>query len=192
MSRKTSLECMSNKVCLVIRKCKKIPLEKIKAYCEYYFLQYAFIEHENDIQPDTGLVEDVHYHIVGNFNNLGGRKRFSTRLNDIVDWFRFDNANGIQIEQYDSLARSLQYLVHKNQKEKTPHQVSEIITNFEKCEFDMLMSCDVGDVMSFDYIYNELLIANNILDVIKAVGIKNYRDYRNVIWDMWNCIKSNA
>lgn len=191
MSRTTKLDSMTTKVCIVIRKNKYIPISKIKQYCDVYFINYAFIEHEKDVEPTTGLVEGVHYHIVGNFNNTGGRKRLATRLNDICSFFGFKDCNGIEIEQYNSLVGSIQYLIHKNQPEKSQHKFSEVIHNFEKGEFDLLMTSDTCDVLTFDRLYTEILTANNILDVIKAVGLKLYKDYRFVIRDMWDFIKND-
>lgn len=184
MSRSTSLTCQSKKVCLVIRKNISIPTDKIKSYCELYFEKYAFIEHKGDIKPDNGEVEGVHYHIVGNYKS--SKVAFSTRLNDIVDYFKFDNALGIQIEMYKSLENSLQYLTHKNQSEKTPHNVKEIITNIEASEFDLLYNSDNGMVVTFDTLYTLCLESANIIEVIRGLGIGVYKSWRNVIWDIWN------
>lgn len=184
MSRSTSLTCQSKKVCIVIRKNKDIPLDKIKSYCDLYFDKYAFIEHKGDIKPESGEIEGTHYHIVGNFK--ASKVEFSTRLNTIVDYFHFDNANGLQIEMYKSLENSLQYLTHKNQPEKTPHNVADIITNIEKSEFDLLYTSDNGQVITFDKLYTLCLESSNIVEVIRDLGIGVYKSWRNVVWDIWN------
>lgn len=187
MSRKTPLTCQTKKVNIVIRKEKAIPLNKLKEFCIEYFERFAFIEHKNDIQPDTGELESVHYHIVGDYKF--GKTPLSTRINQIVQFFRFDNANGIQIEQYHSFESSLQYLTHKNQSEKTQHSVEDIIHNLPQEEFNILYNAECGNVITFDLLFTSCMNANNIIEVIKQLGIGNYRIYRNVVWDIWNTLK---
>lgn len=189
MSRSTSLTCQSKKACIVIRKGISISKDKIKEYCDTYFEKYAFIEHNGDIKADTGEQETVHYHIVGNYK--ASKVAFSTRLNDIVSFFNFDNAFGIEIEMYKSLEASLQYLTHKNQPEKTPHKVSDIVTNIEPSEFQLLYESNNGSIVTFDTIYTLCLESNNIIEVIKGLGIGVYKTWRNVIWDIWNAIPNH-
>ena len=184
MSRSTSLTCQSKKVCLVIRKNKALSIDKIKSYCDDFFSKYAFIKHEGDIDPSSGEVVPVHYHIVGDYK--ADKVPFSTRLNTLVDYFHFDNAIGIEIDKYKSLENSIQYLTHKNQSEKTPHNVSEVITNIEVSEFDLLYNADSGVVITFDKIYTLCLESANIIEVIRSLGIGPYKCWRNVIWDIWN------
>lgn len=184
MSRSTSLTCQSKKACIVIRKNKQLDIDKIKSYCDTYFEKYAFIEHKRDVKPDTSEIETVHYHIVGNFK--ASKVAFSTRLNDIVEFFKFDNACGIEIEMYKSLENSIQYLTHKNQPEKTQHDVKDIVTNIEQSEFQLLYESDSGQVVTFDTLYCLCLESSNIIEVIKGLGIGVYKSWRNVIWDIWN------
>ena len=106
---KAPLTCQSTKACIVIRKNMSIPKSRIEEYCKTYFKWYAFIEHKGDIEPTTGIVEGTHYHIVGDY--LTQRVRFSTRLEEIVKFFRFDNNNGIEIDKYQSMILSVQYLI---------------------------------------------------------------------------------
>lgn len=190
MSRKTSLTCQSRKVCIVIRKNKNIPLDKIKEYCANNFERYAFIKHEGDISPETGEIVPVHYHIVGDM--LGAKIPFSCRLNTLAKFFGFDNIFGIEIEQYRTFEGSLQYLTHKNQSEKTPHDKSEIIHNLTDSDFEIFYNAEIGNVITFDLIYSACINANNIIEVIREIGISNYRIWRNVIWDIWNTLQNKA
>lgn len=183
MSRSTTLTCQSVNVDLVIRKNKKISLDKIKAYCEHYCSKYAFIEHEHDITPE-GVVEGVHYHLVLKYS--ASKVAFSTRLNEICNFFGFENANGIQIDKLISLTKALQYLIHKNNKEKTPHNITDIVHNYEQSDFDILMNSELEQVITFDLLYSIIIHSNNIIEVIKELGIGNYRTWRNVVWDIWN------
>lgn len=183
MSRTCTLSTQTGKLFIIIRKDKKIPMDKIKAYCQTFGEEYAFIEHEKDIDKDTGEIEKVHYHIV--MNSQFKEKRLSTHLNDLVNFFGFKNEIGISIEKYVDYAKALQYLTHQNFPEKTPHDKSEIITNIEKSEFDSLMDTNT-QVVSFDYVLTICKNSANIIDVIRALGIKRYHKYRATIRDIWD------
>lgn len=189
MSRKTPLSSQTRKVDIVIRKNVEISKDKIKAYCDSEFEIYAFIEHKGDIKPDTGEVEGVHYHICGNMR--GSKIALSTRLNTLCKWFGFDNNNGIEIEQYRTLEGAIQYLTHKRQSEKTPHNKEDIVTNIPPNDFDIYYEADIGEVVTFDLLYCTVNDSNNIIEVIKSLGLKIYKDYRNVIWDMWKTLKGD-
>lgn len=188
MSAKKPLTCQSRKVDIVIRKNKEIPIEKIKAYCQKEFERYAFIEHKNDTKPN-GEIEGVHYHICGDM--FGSKIAFSTRLNTLCEFFGFDNANGIEIDQYRTFEGALQYLTHKNFPEKIPHDKKEIYHNLSKEDFNIFYNADIGNVITFDLIFAACINAANIIDVIKELGISNYRMYRAVVWDIWRTLQKD-
>lgn len=189
MSNKKPLTCQSRKVDIVIRKNIAIPLSKIKEYCSREFERYAFIEHNGDVKPVSGEVEGIHYHICGDM--YGTKVAFSTRLNTLCEFFNFDNANGIEIDQYRTFEGALQYLTHKNQPDKSPHEPSEIIHNLTKEDFNIFYNADIGSVITFDLIFASCVNAANIIEVIKELGISNYRLYRSVIWDIWRTIQGD-
>lgn len=188
MSRKTGLTSQTRKVFIVIRKNIAINIDLIKSFCREYFDRYAFIEHKNHIKHDTGELEGIHYHIVGDYRT--NKTPLSTRLNQIVKWFRFDNANGIEIEKYDTFEGCLQYLTHKNNPEKTQVDKSLIVHNLTQSDFDILYNAEIGNVITFDLLYSSCLYNKNIVGVIKDIGVGNYRIYRNVIWDIWNTLNN--
>lgn len=187
MSRKTPLTSQTTKLFIVIRKNKVIPISKLKEYCSNEFVRYAFVEHKNHIKPSTGDIEGVHYHIVGDAKL--SKVRLSTRLNTICDFFKFENANGLEIEQYDTFEGALQYLTHKNQPDKTQLDKSCIVHNLSDSDFEILYNAEIGNVITFDLLYTSCINAKNIIEVIRELGIGNYRTYRNVIWDIWSTLK---
>lgn len=189
MSKKKPLTCQSTHLDIVIRKNKKIPIYKVKEYCQTYFKNYAFIEHEGDIKPSTGEVEGVHYHICGDTKT--SKVPFSQRLNEIRDFFRFDNVNGIEIDQYISIEGAIQYLTHKNQPDKTQHKKEEIVHNFTKEDFEIYYNAEIGNVITYELLYSAVIQSNNIIEVIKILGIGNYRTWRSIVWDVWNCLNGD-
>ena len=178
----------TGKLFVVIRKNKAIDHEKIKSFCETYGKEYAFIEHTKDVDPLTGAIIPVHYHIV--LNAKDNRARLSTHLNNISSFFGFKDNNGIEVDKYRSYESALQYLIHKNDKQKTPHDISEINTNIDKDELTTYLTLDTF-TMSFELVFSVCQRSRNIIDVIRSLGLSNYQRYRQTIWDIWNELQKN-
>lgn len=185
---KYPLTTQTTKLFIVIRKNKVISKDLIKSYCDEFLDSYAFIEHTKDVDPIDAMVIPVHYHIVGNAKKV--KTPLSTHLNDIVKFFRFDDSNGIQVDKYDNYISALQYLVHKNNPEKTQHNVDEIITNIPKEQFDLYMTSEQSEIISFDMCYSLCMSSNNIVEVIRAIGFKTYAKYRSTILDIYYTCKN--
>lgn len=187
-NRVVPLKSQTTQLNIVIRKNKVLGVDKVKAYCERYFKKYAFIEHKNDVCPSTGLVEGCHYHIVGDTIDKG--VSLFTRINQIKDFFKFEDDTGIEIDKYSDYVGSIQYLIHKNNREKTPHKIEEVVHNLDKADLTLIMNAEKNEVITFDLLYGIINKATCILDIIKELGLKNYKDYRNTIWDMWKCVRA--
>lgn len=172
---------------IVIRKNKVISKDLIKAYCDEFFEQYAFIEHKEDKEPVSQLIEGVHYHIVGYAKKK--KTRLSTHLEDLTKYFRFDDSNGIQIDKFDNVVSAIQYLIHKNNPEKTQHKFSEVIYKWDNEEIALIMNAEQSEVISFDMVYSCCIRAKNIVQVIQTLGFKTYARYRTTILDMYNEIQ---
>lgn len=176
-----NLETRTTKVNIIIRKNCALPISKIKDFCDTYFALYAFIEHKNDKKVETGEIEGTHYHIVG---NLKEKARLSTTLNRIQTYFRFENPFGLQIQKYATLEGSIQYLIHKYDKDKTPHEVSEIVSNIEKEELKTLLDSE-NTALSVDRLWfivesncrfdsRAAIIRINRKEIIRALGLNNF------------------
>lgn len=174
---------------IVIRKNKEISKDLIKAYCEEYLDQYAFIEHKGDREPVTQNIEGTHYHIVGYAKKK--KTRLSTHLEDITKFFRFDDSNGIQVDKFDNIVSAVQYLIHKNNPEKTPHNFNEVVYKWDKEEITLIMSAEQSEIISFDMVYSCCCRASNIVQVIQTLGFKTYARYRTTILDMYNEIQQS-
>ena len=105
--------------------------EYLKAFVNNYendVIEYAYILHENDVN-EKGEVEQAHYH-------LCIRKRNKTN-------FKFETLKHAfpvgKIEQGRTWEYMLQYLLHKNAPEKTPHSVEEIVTNIDGGTLDLYL-----------------------------------------------------
>lgn len=187
-NKKIPLTSQVRDLFIVIRKNKVLPKKVMIEYCESMFDKYAFIEHKNDIEPITGLVEGCHYHIWAHVRDKGVAK--STHINAILKAFKFDTDDGICIEQIANKVLAMQYLIHKNNPEKTKHEVKEVVSNIDKDELNLMFTSDTGEVVSFDLIYTLCRVSTSICQIIKALGINVYRQYRNVVLDIYNDVKT--
>jgi adenylate kinase family enzyme len=110
--------------------------EEIKKYivaqCERYksIKKYAFIYHDKDKTPD-GVDKKAHVHLLLKFAN-------PLPLDNIVKWFSHVEVQMAQIEKIRiSWVHALEYLTHKNDKDKYQYNEEDITANFDfKKEID--------------------------------------------------------
>lgn len=168
----SNLETKATKITMVIRKNEEIEARLINSFCEEHLSRYAWIEHKSDISTDTMEIEGIHYHIVG---QLKARTRIGTLLNRVVLHFGFNNPYGIEIACASCIEGCYQYLIHKNDKDKTPHDISEVITNIPLDEFKTLMEIDFTDNTITQARIDTLVDDNIIFDEVKLKVRINYR-----------------
>lgn len=183
MRNKYPLTTQTSHLFIVIRKNVEIDINLIESYCKEYFKEWSFIEHKGDIEPITALVEGTHYHIVGNAKKV--KTPLSTHLNDLIRFFKFDSANGIQIDKYDNYISAIQYLIHKNDLQKTQHNFNEIHSSIDINDLKLIVTSESEQTISFEYVYKICITSNNIVDVIRSLGIKTYSRYRYTIKDIF-------
>lgn len=80
----------------------------------------------------------------------------------------------------------MQYLTHKNNPEKTQVDKSQIVHNLSKADFEIFYNATVGNVITFELLYSTCLSNDNIIGVIQEIGLNNFRQWRNVVWDIFN------
>ena len=103
----------------------------IKAFFNKYdndVIEYAYILHENDVN-EKGEVEQAHYHIC---------MRKTNKTNFKFDMLKHAFPVG-KIEQGRTWEYMLQYLLHKNHPERTPHTEQEIVTNIDRGTLDLYL-----------------------------------------------------
>ena len=110
-------------------------------------IEYAYILHKEDTN-ENGETEKAHYHIC--IRNIKGSN------------FGFDvlkNAFPVgKIERGRTWEYMLQYLLHKNAPEKTPHSVDEIVTNIDGGTLDLYLKStpSVKKKNSLEYQFQKL------------------------------------
>lgn len=182
MSRFKPLSCQTKKHCVVIRKNRAYPLQHIIDFLNEYYVKWALIVHEKDKDPNTGLVIPTHYHYVG----IGKKDKtpMSVYLNALSKWLKTDNV-GIEFDSYRSLEGSLQYLIHKNNPEKTQHKIDEVeLGGWTKEDLTTAITSETTG-LDFERICFICENSNNIVELIRDIGFGYYAKYRSTIQDIW-------
>ena len=122
-------------------------------------IEFCYILHEKDVN-ELGEIEQPHYHICMRYVTDS-----SFSFKSLKHTFPFGM---IQVGRYWN--SMVQYLIHKNDKKKTPHEVSEIVTNIDPATLKFYLESEYEDPKKKeDNTLNELL--QMILD---GLGHKQY------------------
>lgn len=167
-------------------------LDKLNDTLSRNSMFYASIKHDNDFN-NNGEKKLVHFHYV---ITCATRKRVSTMLYFLADALGYDVnnidlINTIQIEKCDSVPLSIQYLIHKNNTDKTQYDIKDIVTNYK--------DNDINDFMTFEnqeittrYLYD--LVKNGFTDVeiMFIIGVGRYHLFKGAISDIRYAIARNG
>lgn len=155
-------------------------------WCQAHCKMYAYILHDKDVL-DNGELKTPHIHLVALLNS--NRCRLSTTLNNLSAVICV-NEMAITIDRCSDFNGSIQYLIHKNNNDKYQYNVLDITTNMPQGELDVYLNSNSGCV-SLESLVSIIKRHRNIVDIIRDVGLNNYRLYRNVIWDIYADIHNN-
>lgn len=181
---KYPLTTQTQKICVVIRKPEPIKVELLESWLRENCEKWAYVTHKNHIDPVTHGVIPVHYHFVAKIKKQ--KSPLSVTLNSLVKFLRLDNADGVQIDKYDSEIKMLQYLIHRNNPEKTPLSIEEVVHNYDKDEFQLLMTCDNEQPFTFDLCYSLCERYDNVVDLLRNIPPRMFKDNYKYIATIWN------
>ena len=97
-------------------------------------IEFCYILHEKDVN-ELGEIEQPHYHICMRYVTDS-----SFSFKSLKNSFPFGM---IQVGRYWNCM--VQYLIHKNDKKKTPHEVSEIVTNIDPATLKFYLESEYED-----------------------------------------------
>lgn len=97
--------------------------------------------------------------------------------------FGYTDPFGIEIDNAKYLECCIQYLIHKNDSDKTPHTIEEIFTNITREELKIIIDSDSGYI-TLEYLLNVIERNHNKIGIIDEIGLNNYIRYRVVILDL--------
>lgn len=178
----------------VILGSKKIPLpnrdkqwyyERLKRYCEEHCNTFAFIMHDKD-QCDDGTMKWLHIHMSLVMLKVNkDYKKLATILNELAKEVEID-PQSIQIDEMTSENGSIQYLIHKRDPQKAQYDESEVVTSYTIEELHTIMESDI-DTMCVTYLINIVDECRcDRIEIMSKIGLRYYKDYRNVILDIIN------
>lgn len=138
----------------------------------------ACIKHEKDLSDD-GHKKIPHYHIVLVFS---GSYRVGTILKKIMDVFNGLNENQISIDKCSSVSAQTRYLIHLDDFDKYQYDSVDIETNNRgQVEYYLKEVHKIVDVNDLITVVREY---RNLTELIRVLGIENYKKYRMVIKDL--------
>lgn len=180
-----NLNTQTGKILLVINFEDKVIneslIDNLKSWLETNTKQYAYILHDKDVLED-GSPKTPHVHVVCNMNN--SKQRIATILNDLTKALEI-SAFLVTIDKYSSFNASLQYLIHKNNEEKHQYDINDIVTNIPKQELDLFMKYDTqSEELTAERLIDVVKKAHKRTDIMREVGLFNYRINRPVIMDI--------
>jgi len=143
------------------------------------FTEWSFILHNKDFLPD-GVKKTTHYHVV---SKTAKRTRIATIINKLAELLEIDTLC-ISCKKCLSYTGALQYLTHKNDKDKASYPVSDIVSSINNEELTLIIEADNQEI-TLDRLYYTIKHAKSLYDVMKEIGLSNYVGYRNVIKDLW-------
>lgn len=149
---------------------------------------WAYITHDKD-KHDDGCDKGLHTHVKCILNEKD--IRLSTTLNNISQFLKIEK-DAFTIEKMESIEGSLQYLIHKNNKEKAQYDIDDIKTNMTHSELSCYIYADTTTINT------ESLIAvcsqnyHSKIAILRAIGLRYYTQYRGVISDIVNELENIA
>lgn len=144
---------------------------------------WAYIVHDKDKHEDN-TDKGLHLHLKFILNNNKG-PRLSTTLNELSKLLSIDKT-AFTIEKMESVAGSLQYLIHKNDPEKHQYDVSEIVSNLSESELNTYLYAETEDITTDTLIDICTLNWRSKITILKTIGLRYYSRYRGVIADICN------
>lgn len=180
-----NLNTQTGKILLVInfedKEVDKGVIDNLKDWLEKNTKQYAFILHDKDILED-GTKKTPHLHAVCNMKTT--KQRIATILNDLTKSLNI-SAFLVSIDKYSSFHSSIQYLIHKNNDEKYQYDIEDIVTNIPRQELDLFMKYETqSDELTAERLIDVVKKSNKRTDIMREVGLFNYRINRPVIMDI--------
>ena len=121
-------------------------------------LEYYVILHDKDINKDTGEFKKAHYHCFIGFNDYG---RYTS--DKVKEYYKILTKNIVNVK---SIKKAVQYLIHKNDKNKYQYEIDEIITNNRDKMYDLIKDTkkEINDILEI------------VIEKIQSYEYKNLND----------------
>lgn len=160
---------------------------KLNEYCNERFNLFAFILHDKDLLDDNSPKTN-HIHLIGIYKN--NRQRLSTILNDLSVHLSISEM-AISIDKMNDINGSMQYLLHRNNPQKYQYDIGAIMSNLQIEELNTYMQRE-SNTLSTSGLLDIIRNSQSKIEVYESIGLEYYRQYRQVINDLWFEIHEKA
>lgn len=167
-----------------LSRCKNTISDFTENLSKYGFVYYAIL-HDKDVD-NNGVNIRSHLHVV-----LVSSKtlRVKQLIGILCDSF-VTNPENIQVQEVISLAGSIQYLLHMNNKEKYQYSKDCILTNDnDNLDGYLLENASVEKLTTKGLLDMIMVQEYNRLDLIQVIGIGAYTHYHKVIDELYEIRK---
>lgn len=147
--------------------------------CGAFDLKYlAVIKHDRD-EDEYHNAKTLHYHVVLALNS---RYRIGTIIDKLMDSIKGLNENQISIDKCSSLSAQSRYLIHLDDRDKYQYDDNDIVTN-SRDTLDYFLK----EIVSINDMNDLIAVVTRypcLFDLMRVLGIDNYKKYRNIIKDI--------
>lgn len=179
---------LNNKYCLIIEEYDKENNKHITELdiCNYLrskeddFKYWAFIKHDSDVDVD-GEVKREHYHIVVVLNDKLGKN--SVMMGFVKELMI--NPSCVSIRKCLDVVKSVQYLIHQNDKDKYQYDLLDIWTNDVNEMMSILMNNVSTYEVDIEYLIKLTESCKSLKQVYMQLGLKRSKEYRSLVIDLW-------
>lgn len=182
------LETRTKKV-LAIISLKEVAPESYPAIMESLegflssWAEWSFILHDCDTDAN-GEQKTPHIHLVG---FLKSPARLITTLNRLADYLGMSPL-AVSVRKCEDYPKALQYLIHKNDKEKYQYQIKAIKSNLSEADLNGLLN-DESPKIDIDRLYKMCEEAPDKMTLMRSLGLGFYRLYRPIVNEVWAIAK---
>ena len=142
--------------------------EKVKSP-EFYACKYYAILHDKDINEKTGELKKPHYHLLVKLENaITIEKIINSLLNERGTQKAIENEFSV-VKSFKGMVR---YLIHKDDADKHPYEMDQIITNDR----------------NLSYYFNDNTIVENFKLITDLIKENNFKAMRDLIF---YCVETN-
>lgn len=183
MSKRCSLETQTKKVNMVIDLPFKNSIDSICEELKKCGYLYAMILHDKDVDKN-GVLKVPHYHLILSSPKRHRLKYYLDHVSDIfnkVNKIGCPTTDGVEVMTSESLEWDLQYLIHKNDKDKYQYSKDSIITNINDVNLTEMLSIEVQKQFTVNDVLEVIYNSKDELEVAAKIGIGNFNLYSKLI-----------
>lgn len=154
----------------------------LKDLAQNYHAFFWATLHDSDLD-ENGELERPHWHIALDLRTRHTKQGIINILARCLSVAK----ERVSVRECRSLTRSIRYLMHMDNPEKTPYLPSDVITN-DKSGLIQAMSCSSDD-LNFTDLITAIKASKSPVELINRIGLRNYQRYRSTILDLLSYFK---